>query len=89
VPGPAINARVNLTLPLITQMGLAERPGEAHGLGSLDPALVRQLAEAAARSPGSEFCITITDENGYAIGHGCCRPAKGRREMARGRVRPG
>lgn len=73
---PALPARVNLTLPLATQLRLAERPGEAWGLGALDPALVRRLAEAAARSPHSQFCVTITDEQGHAIGHGCCKPAR-------------
>ena len=81
-PGPALPARVNLTLPLATQLRLAERPGEAPGLGALDPALVRRLAAAAARSPHSQFCVTITDEQGHAIGHGCCKPA---RAPARGR----
>jgi hypothetical protein len=75
-PAPALPARVNLTLPLATQLRLAERPGEAWGLGALDPALVRRLAEAAARSPHSQFCVTITDERGHAIGHGCCKPAR-------------
>jgi hypothetical protein len=79
-PSPALPARVNLTLPLATQLWLAERPGEAWGLGALDPALVRQLAEAAARSPYSQFCVTITDEQGHAIGHGCCKPARATRQ---------
>jgi hypothetical protein len=74
--GPALPARANLTLPLATLLHLAERPGEAHGLGPLDPALARGLAAAAARSPHSTWCVTITDGNGYAIGHGCARPAR-------------
>jgi Domain of unknown function (DUF222) len=73
VPDPGLAAHTNLTLPLVTLLDLAERPGEAHGLGSLDPALCRDLANAAARSPDSEFCVTVTDHNGYAIGHGCAR----------------
>jgi hypothetical protein len=68
--------RGNLTFPLLTLLGLAERPGEAHGLGALDPALVRDLAAAGARHPASEFCVTITDEQGFAIGHGCGKPAR-------------
>jgi hypothetical protein len=54
-------------------LGLAERPGEGHGLGPLDPALTRHLAAAAARNPHSRWCITITDQNGHAIGHGCAK----------------
>jgi hypothetical protein len=74
--GPALAARPNLTLPLATLLGLAEQPGAGHGLGPLDPALARDLAAAAARSPHSKWCVTITDANGYAIGHGCCKPAR-------------
>jgi hypothetical protein len=65
-----------LTLPLATLLGLASRPGTAHGLGPLDPALVRDLAAAAANSPHTQWCMTITDEDGVAIAHGCARPAR-------------
>src|SRR5580693_8851632 len=76
IPDPGLAARTNLTLPLATLLRLAERPGEAPGLGSLDPALCRDLGDAAARSPDSEFCVTITDPYGYAIGHACARPPR-------------
>jgi hypothetical protein len=72
---PALTARANLTFPLATLLGLAERPGAAHGLGALDPALVRDLAATAANSPNSQWCMTITDEQGRAVGHGCAKPA--------------
>ena len=65
-----------LDVPLLTLLGLAQRPGEAHGLGALDPGLVRALAAAGARHPASEFCVTIVDEQGYAIGHGCGKPLR-------------
>jgi hypothetical protein len=64
----------NLTFPLLTLLDLAQRPGEAQGFGALDPALVRALAAAGARHPASEFCVTIIDEQGHAIGHGCGKP---------------
>src|SRR5262249_19797724 len=48
----ALAARANLTIPLATLLGLAERPGAAPGLGPLDPALARHLAPAAAAPPG-------------------------------------
>jgi hypothetical protein len=79
---PALPALVNLTLPLATQMRLAERPGEAWGLGALDPELVRRLAEAAARSPHSKFCVTIVNERGHAVAHGCCKRARAARKGA-------
>jgi len=74
--GHALPAKSNLTFPLATLLGLAERPGLGYGLGALDPALVRDLAAAAARSPHSDWCVTITDASGYAIGHGCAKPAQ-------------
>jgi hypothetical protein len=81
--GPGLAARSNLTLPLATLLGLAERPGEGHGLGPLDPALVRDLAAAAARSPHSTWCLTITDPGGHAIGHGCAKPARKKQDQPR------
>jgi hypothetical protein len=74
--GPVLPALSNLTISLATLLGLADRPGDAHGFGSLDPALARDLAAAAARSPHSRWCLTVTDANGYAIGHGCARPTR-------------
>jgi hypothetical protein len=66
----------DLVLPLATLLGLAERPGEGHGLGPLDPGLCRELAIAAAGSPHSLLCVTVTDPDGIAIGHGCARAAR-------------
>jgi hypothetical protein len=76
-PGPApagFAGRVTLTVPLATLTGLADRPGELGGLGPVDPWLARDLAAAAARKPSSTWCVTVTDEHGHAIGHGCGRP---------------
>jgi hypothetical protein len=53
------------------------RPGQATRYGALDPALVRQLGEAAAASERSAFCLTITDPNGYAAYHGCAKLIRG------------
>jgi len=65
---------INLTVPLATMLGLADRPGEISGLGPVDPALARDLAHAAAQNPKTTYCVTVTDEQGHAIGHGCARP---------------
>ncbi len=56
-------------------LGLADRPGEAGLLGPIDPWLARDLARAAARNPKTTWCVTVTDADGHAIGHGCARPA--------------
>ena len=66
--------RITLTIPLATLAGLADRPGEIPGLGPVDPWLARDLADAAARNPMTTWCVTVTDEHGHAIGHGCARP---------------
>ena len=66
--------RVTLTVPLGTAAGLADRPGELSGLGPVDPWLARDLLRAAARNPATTWCVTVTDEHGHAVGHGCARP---------------
>ena len=66
--------RVTLTVPLTTVQDQAGRPGEIAGIGPVDPALARDLAAAAARNPRSTWCVTVTDQDGHAIGHGCARP---------------
>ena len=75
--GPApggFAGRVTLTIPLATLSGLADRPGELAGLGPVDPWLARDLARAAARNPKTTWCLTVTDEKGHALAHGCARP---------------
>ena len=66
--------RSTLTVPLGTVTGRADRPGELAGLGPVDPWLARDLAAAAARNPKTTWCVTVTDEHGHAVGHGCARP---------------
>src|SRR5690348_6250573 len=66
--------RVTLTVPLGTAAGLTDRPGELGGLGPVDPWLARDLLGAAARNPATTWCVTVTDQHGHAIGHGCGRP---------------
>jgi hypothetical protein len=75
--GRAVQSRPpDLIIPLATLLGLAERPGEVQGFGLLDPALARDMAAAAAASPRTEVCVTVTSPEGYAVGHGCARPAR-------------
>jgi len=68
-------ALTDLVLPLATLLGLAERPGEGHGLGAFDPVLCRALAATAILSPDTTVCLTVTDHEGIAIGHGCAKPS--------------
>jgi hypothetical protein len=72
---PGFASRATLTIPATTLLDLADRPGEIAGLGPIDPDLARDLAAAAARNPRSTWCLTVTDSQGHAIGHGCARPA--------------
>jgi hypothetical protein len=81
--------RVTLTVPLGTAAGRADRPGELAGLGPVDPWLARDLAAAAARNPASTWCVTVTDEHGHAIGHGCARPEPRRHRKRAGPGPPG
>ena len=67
-------ARINLTVTLATLLGLADRPGEIPGIGPIDPWLARDLAASAAGHPKTTWCVTVTDQDGHAIGHGCARP---------------
>jgi hypothetical protein len=85
---PALTARSNLTLPLATLLGLAERPGAGHGLGPLDPALVRDLAATTANSPHSHWCTTITDSQGVAVAHGCAKPVRTKKNRPASRDGP-
>jgi len=81
--GGGFAGRVTLTVPLGTAAGLADRPGELAGLGPVDPWLARDLLRAAAANPRSTWCVTVTDEKGHAVGHGCARPEpKGHRTRA-------
>jgi len=70
---PAKPPRTDLVVPLVTLLGLGNRPGEAHRLGPLDPALCRDLAAIAVSSQATRLCVTVTDPDGIAIGHGCAR----------------
>ena len=81
--------RVTLTVPLATLTDLAGRPGEIPGIGPVDPALARDLARAAAQNPGTTWCVTVTDEHGHAIGHGCARPEPSSHRKRAGPAPPG
>jgi len=81
--------RVTVTVPLDTLTGWADRPGEIGGIGPADPWLARDLACAAAQNPRSNWCVTVTDQDGHAIGHGCARPEPKSRKRGRSGPRDG
>jgi hypothetical protein len=96
---PGFAAKVNLTvsladltIPLLTFLGLADRPAMMSRTGPVDPDLARTLAAAAARNPDSTWCITVTGADHRPVAHGCGRPPpRGRtpRRGKRGATRPG
>jgi hypothetical protein len=76
-----ISGRVNLTLPLATWLGQSNSPGHVAGYGPLDATDSRDLADALAAHANTRWCITLTDERGAPVAHGCARarPVLGRR----------
>ena len=70
-PVPTLGGSVNLTTPLATWLGAAEAPGEAAGFGPLPADDARSLADLLSRQPGTRWCITLTDEQGRPVAHGC------------------
>ncbi|MGO9779818.1 MAG: DUF222 domain-containing protein [Streptosporangiaceae bacterium] len=76
-------AKINLTIPLATLLGLAEHPGEVTGFGPIDPALARTLAAQATGHPATTYCITVTDPDGHPLAHGCAQPGHRRKKPPR------
>jgi hypothetical protein len=85
-PIDTLRARINLTIPLATLLGLADHPGDASGFGPVDAALARDMASSAAAHPSTSWCLTITDPAGHPLAHGCAPPGR-RRKPAPGKDR--
>jgi hypothetical protein len=58
-------------VPLATALGQSGAPGEVAGFGLLDAADTRDLIAAAARHPGTRWCLTVLHPDGTAAAHGC------------------
>ena len=74
--GPAtagLRGTVNLTMPLSTWLGWTRAPGDAPGYGPLDAEDSRALADLLAQSPGSQWCLTLTEPAGHPVAHACAR----------------
>jgi hypothetical protein len=64
---------MDLTLPLASWLGAARSPGDIDGFGPATAESCQQLADWIAQSPGTRWCVTVTDKAGRAAGHGCAR----------------
>jgi hypothetical protein len=76
-PAP-LASMAQLIIPLRSLLGIAGVPGEVAGFGPVGPAALRDLAAAASAHPQTRWCVTVTDDDGYAVGHGC---AAGRHDI--------
>ena len=78
---PPNHRAATAAVPPAAQFGCVPRSGvsclslSVFASSLADPDLARDLAAAAARSARSTWCLTVTDSQGHAIGHGCARPA--------------
>ncbi|HEY6501561.1 MAG TPA: DUF222 domain-containing protein, partial [Streptosporangiaceae bacterium] len=68
---PALTGSVNLTLPMSTWLGWSQSPGDVPGFGPLDAADSRDLADALAGHPDTQWCLTLLDDDGRPVAHGC------------------
>ncbi len=60
--------------------------GRRTGFGPLDADLVRAIVATASGNPFTSWCLTITDPDGRALGHGC---GQRRRKSSGGSDPPG
>ena len=74
---PGALSRVNLVMPAAAWLGRNDAPGEIGGLGAADAGTCRDLADALARQPATQWCVTLTDRHGRAVAHGCARAGPG------------
>jgi hypothetical protein len=58
-------------VPWATAHGDSGTPGEAAGFGLLDAGTARDLIAAAARNPGTRWCVTALHPDGTAAAHAC------------------
>jgi hypothetical protein len=73
IQGGDLRRWMNITVPLSTVLGFGDGPGELGGFGPITGYTARQLVGSAVGQPGVRLCVTVTDDQGQAIGHGCAR----------------
>ena len=54
-----------------TWLGWSQSPGDVPGFGPLDAADSRDLADALAGHPDTQWCLTLLDADGRPVAHGC------------------
>jgi hypothetical protein len=60
--------------------GFADGPGQLAGFGPITGSTARQLTNSSLDQPGVRWCVTVTNDQGQAVGHGCAtrsQPAAG------------
>ena len=72
-PPGSLAARINVTVPLSTILGLSDTPGEVAAFGPVDADVTRDLIDAAGLHPATRWCVTVVGPDGQAAGHGCAR----------------
>jgi hypothetical protein len=76
--GPGgLSGTVHLTMPYDTWQGLTDNPGEIAGYGAADASTCRDIATRLAAATTTRWCITLTDQHGRPVGHGCARAGPG------------
>ncbi len=70
---PGRGGSVNLTVPLLTLLGLSNQPGEVAGFGPVSGPVAGEIVGAGWGGSSLRWCVTVTDERGQAAGHGCAR----------------
>ena len=78
-----LSGTVNLTVPLATLLGITDAPGELGAFGPVTAFTARQIATEAMGAPAVRWCVTVADDTGAPVGHGCARPARRRRRKDR------
>jgi hypothetical protein len=69
---------------LSTLFGASNVPGEVTAFGPIDADTARRLAASAGTHPATRWCVTVVDQDGHPVGHGCSR---GRHTAPPGRAR--
>jgi hypothetical protein len=83
--GPArLTGTVNLTVPLATLLGMGDAPGELGAFGPVTAYTAREIGFAALEAPAVRWCVTVTDDDGVPVGHGCAQPRVPKRKATGG-----